>query len=163
MLVGGHMGTKCTYTEWWSDKYCFYTFKNHILDKNKNPNFNYEKPILDVDEDGAVVQSVMPAKNHFARPKMPYTFLSVFSFGKHPHDDTGLIEQNIGNQNSISKRDAQIDTNLDRANNSIGLSGKNFNEETAKQAAQALQKGNPVLIPAGGPVSEAIARFPDRS
>lgn len=160
VMVNGFMGTKVTYTEWHTNEYEFCTWKNKVLDKNKNPIFNYERKEDTTDEYGEPSQTVTPGKNHFARPKMPYTFLSVFSFGEHPHDETGLIEQNIPNQNRITKRDQQIDMNLDRSNNSIGLSGQNFNEETGKQAATAMQKGNPVLIPAGGPVSEAIARFP---
>lgn len=158
--VNGHLGTKIKYTEWWSDKYCFYTYKGIVLDKSKNPHFNYDEEVDESDEFGVVSKVEKKGINHFARPRKPYTFLSVFSLGKHPHDDTGLIEQNIPNQNRISKRETQIDLNLDRSNNSIGLSEQNFNQETAKQAAVAMQKGNPVLIPTGGPISEAIARFP---
>lgn len=160
VMVDGFMGTKCTYTEWHSDTFTFYTFKNRVLDKHKNVTFAYAKPVLELDQDGAIVRSQSKPKNHFASPKMPYTFLSVFSFGKHPHDETGLIEQNIPQQNLITKRTAQIDKNLDKANNSIGLSGQNFNEETGKQAQTAMDEGRAVIIPAGGPTSEAIARFP---
>lgn len=160
VMVDGNMGTKVQYTEWWTNEYCFYTFKNKILDKTKNPHFNHDKTVKDIDEDGNIVDIPQEGKNHFPKPKMPYTFLSVYTFGDHPHDDTGLIEQNIPQQNLISKRTSQIDTNFDRSNNSLGLSGANFNEETAKQAAMAMRKGNPILIPAGGPVSEAVARFP---
>lgn len=160
IMVDGFLGTPVVYTEWRSDKYCFFTFKNKVLDKNKNEFFNYDTTTDETDEDGEVTATVTPGRNHFARPKMPYTFLSVFSLGEEVHDITGLIEQNIPNQNRITKRETQIDVNFDRSNNSIGLSGANFNEETAKQAATAMQKGNPILIPAGGPVSEAVARFP---
>jgi hypothetical protein len=144
--VDGKMGTKVMYTEWWTNEYCYYTYRDVVLDKHKNPHFVYG--------------SDLPNANHFAQPKMPYTFLSVFSFGEQPHDVTGLIEQNIPNQNLITRRISQIDTNLNRSNNSIGLSGANFNQQTGKQAAKALKDGDPVLIPSGGPVSEAIARFP---
>jgi len=47
--VDGKMGTKCCYTEWWNDDYCFTTFKSGsgrggiVLDKHKNEFFNYEK------------------------------------------------------------------------------------------------------------------------
>lgn len=160
VMAGGMMGTKVAYTEWWNDDYTFVTFKNKVLDKAKNPEFNYDRMRKTLFPDGAVEDVKVPGSNHFARPKMPYTFLSVFSFGERPHDETGLIEQNIPQQNKISKREGQIDVNLDRSNNSIGLSAMNFNEETAKQAAVAMQRGNPILIPAGGPVSEAVARFP---
>lgn len=166
--VDAKLGTAVTYTEWWNDDYCFYTFMDIVLDKHKNPHFNYEKkvPALDVggepimDEDGAQTMDEEKGSNHFARPKKPYTFLSVFSLGEQPHDITGLIEQNIPNQNRITRRTNQIDYNLSKANNSDVFSEKNFTQETAKQAAGALAKGTPVLVPSGVAISEAIVRLP---
>lgn len=159
LTVDGKLGTDVTYTEWWSDEYCFYSYKKVILSKAKNPHFNYDNESTEVDEDGLEQTKVNKGRNHFAIPKKPYTFLSVFTLGKQPHDITTLIEQNIPNQNLISKRTNQIDVNLDRANNSIGFSENNFDQEKAKQAADAMQKGNPILIP-GGNINEAVARFP---
>lgn len=148
IVVDGKMGSEVTYTEWWSDEYCFYTFKEKVLDKFKNPNFKYEKP-----EDGQVI-------NHFAKPKKPYSFLSVFNLGDQPHDVTGLIEQNIPNQRRITRRTEQIDYNLSRSNNSRAYSENNFTQETAKQASTAMMKGHPVIIPPGSPIHEAIVDFP---
>ncbi len=144
MSVENKLGTKVNYTEWWSDDYCFYTYMGKVLDKSKNPHFNYAEG----------------KRNHFAKPKKPFTFLTVFSNGQQPHDITGLIEQNIPNQNRISKREIQIDRNLDNANNGLALSGDNFNQETGKQAANARQAGRPILVPAGRPISEAISTLP---
>jgi hypothetical protein len=153
VMVDGKLGTSVTYTQWWNDDYTFETFKNRILFKGKNPHFNREKK-----EKGT--ESATPAKNHFARPKKPYTFLSVYTFGDSPHDVTGLIEQNIPNQRLISRRTEQIDYNLSRQNNSDVFSEDNFNQETGKQAAKALAAGHPVLVPAGRPLREAIDRLP---
>ncbi len=139
----GKLGTQCVYTEWWTDEYTFSTFKDIVLEKKKNPNFNYDEK-----------------RNHFAKPKKPYTFLSVFSLGERPHDITGLIEQNIPNQNLISKEIHQIDYNISRSNNSTAFSENNFNQQTAKQATQAWIKGHNILVPPGVPISEAIADFP---
>jgi hypothetical protein len=85
----------------------------------------------------------------------------VYSLGENPHDETSNIEQAIPNQNLITKRTTQLDKNIDNANNSIALNGNNFTEETAKQAADALRKGNPVLVPkgSGGAMGDAIVRF----
>ena len=152
LKVDGKLGSKVTYTEWWTDDYCFYTFGDIVLDKHKNEYFNYEVPLSDI-------MSATPAMNHFAVPKMPYTFLSVFSLQETPHDITNLIEQNIENQNRINDRDDQISRNLRSGNNSIALSGLSFNVETAKQAASALEDGNPVLVP-DGQVENAIKRLP---
>lgn len=155
--VEGALGTQVTYTEWWTDEYCFYTYKEIVLDKHLNPNFNYDSERTE--EELGEEETIPQNKNHFAKPKMPYTFLSVFTLGKHPHDVTNLIEQNISNQQMISKRLKQIDINIDNANNSIAFSGNSFTNETAKQAAQAMIKGNPVLVPKGD-IGSAIARLP---
>lgn len=159
LTVDGKLGTEVTYTEWWSDEYCFYTYKDIVLDKSKNPHFNYEEETEDTDEDGQIVKSKITKRNHFAIPKKPYTFLSVFTLGQQPHDITNLIEQNIPNQNLVNKRTVQIDTNLDRSNNSIAFSQNNFNEEQARQASMAMQKGNPILVP-GDNINQAVVRFP---
>lgn len=159
IIVNDKLGTDVTYTEWWNDDYCFYTFKGRILDKNKNPLFNYSKENKTTNDDGSVNIDKQEGKNHFARPKKPYTFLSVFSFGEQPHDVTGLIEQNIPNQRRVTRRTEQIDFNLSRQNNSDIFSEDNFNQETAKQAATAIAKGHPVIIPKGRPLSEAIVRL----
>lgn len=140
LVVDDKLGTDCTYTEWWTDDEYFCTFKRIVLDKGKNYLWNYEEG----------------AQNHFAAPKKPYTFLSVYSFQSQPHDVTSLLEQNIPNQNRVSRRLMQIDTNLQNANNGLAISAENYNQQTGKQAAEARQKGQPVLVPPGRPVAEAI-------
>lgn len=159
IIVDGKMGTSVTYTEWWTDDYCFYTFNEIVLDKSKNPHFNLDTTKSVKDLDGIDTDQTTKGKNHFARPKKPYTFLSVFSLGEQPHDITGLIEQNIPNQRRITRRTEQLDYNLSRANNSDIFSQTNFTEETAKQAATAMAKGNPILVPSGGPINEAVHRL----
>lgn len=155
IMVNGKLGTECTYTEWWTDEYCFSTFKDKVLDKHKNEFFKYPEPT----EDEFGLPVMQPGRNHFSKAKKPYTFLSVFSLQEQPHDITGLIEQNIPNQNLVTKRIYQIDMNLSKANNSDIFSEDNFNQETAKQAAQAMAKGNPILIPQGKPITDALTRL----
>ena len=146
--VNGKMGTKVCYTEWWNDDYCFSTFKRIVLDKHKNEYFNYEKQ---EDQEPDQMTGLVPRvkRNHFAVPKKPYIFLSVFSLQERPHDITGLIEQNIPNQRKITKRVEQIDNNVSQANNGLLFSEDNFNQETGKQAYDALtKKGHGgVLVP----------------
>lgn len=157
--VENKMGTECTYTEWWTDEYSFSSFKDIILDKHKNEFFNYEQE-AETDEEGNVTNPAIPAKNHFPKPIKPYTFLSVYSLGEQPHDITGLIEQNIPNQNRITKRTMQIDTNLSHQNNFVAFSEDNFNQQTAKQALAGPEKGHGILVPQGVPIDKAIMRFP---
>jgi hypothetical protein len=166
--VDGKMGTKVIYTEWWSadDTFTFCTFKDKVLDKSKNQYFNYPEPLTDPVSGGPAVnpETLEPvlskARNHFAQPKKPYTFLSVFSLQEQPHDMTGLIEQNIANQQKITNRSEQIDYNVAASNNGFAFSEDNFNQETAKQASIARRKGNPILIPSGGPIDKAIMPLP---
>lgn len=161
-MVENKMGTKASYTDWVSpdNSFFFTTFKDKVLDKFKNPYFRYEENKTDLlgepikDEMGDVVK--YQPRNHFAIPKKPYIFLSVYSLQEQPHDITGLIEQNIANQNLISKRTDQTDFNASASNNSFAFSEDNFNQETAKQAANARKKGNPILIPTGGPIDKSI-------
>lgn len=165
LIVDSQMGTECVYTEWWTDEYCFSTFKDKVLDKHKNEFFKYDKPQEGMDGQPSLNpidnEPIMEkGRNHFAQPKKPYTFLSVFSLGEQPHDITGLIEQNIPQQNLVSRQTIQIDRNMARQNNSVAFSENNFTQQTAKQAANAFEKGNPVLVPSGGPIEEAIVRFP---
>jgi len=154
----GMMGTEVTYTEWWpNDEFCFISFKEKILDKFKNPYYNWPEETIDP-LTGQKIE--IPAKkNHFAYPKKPGIFLSVFSLQEQPHDITSLIEQNIPNQEIISKRTEQIDYNVSASNNGYAYSQDNFNEETAKQASNARKKGNPILIPSGGPAANAIVEL----
>ncbi len=155
LKANGKMGTSMTRTEWWTDKYCFTTFQDVVLDKHRNEFFNYE--IKEKDEYG--IETATPGLNHFATPKMPYTFLSVFSMQDQPFDFTNLIEQNTANQDRISDRDNQIDKNLASANNSVVLSGTAFNEETASQAVQSFYEEGFLLVP-NGDVEGAVKRIP---
>lgn len=140
--VNHKLGTLVTRTEWWNDEYCFTSYEDKVLDKHKNEFFNYEKG----------------RPNHFATPKMPYTFLSVFSLQEQPHDFTNLIEQNISNQDRITERDYQITKNLAHGNNAIAISDEAFTVETSHQAADALEKGDPILV--SGNIDNAIKRLP---
>lgn len=142
LQVDGKLGTECTYTEWWTDEYTFSTYLDIVLEKHKNQFFNYK------------------GRNHFAKPNKPYTFLSIFTLGTQPHDITGLIEQNIPNQNLISREVHQLDYNISRNNNSTAFSENNFNQQTAKQATQAWIKGHNILVPPGVPIGEAVVNFP---
>jgi hypothetical protein len=161
-MVGGKMGTECCYTEWWNDDYCFTTFRDKVLDKHKNEYFRYPKKVEEdfLDELGGEVMD--KPHNHFAIPKKPYIFLSVFSLQERPHDITGLVEQNIPNQNRINRREQQLDGALGQAVNGTWFSENNFNQETGRQAVSALNDQNKgfILIPAGGPADQSIGRLP---
>ncbi len=141
------MGTPITYTEWWTDEYTFTTYKGNVMDKSRNPHFNYPKNIPEEKGD-QVVKVLKEGKNHFARPKKPYTFLSVYSFQEQPDDVTTLIEQNQRNQDYITERSKQIERNLKKSNNSEIFSlAAGYDEQKATQALEAIESGTGALEP----------------
>lgn len=149
LKVNDKLGTLITATEWWNDDYCFTTFQDVVLDKHKNEFFNYPDSKND---------SATPTINHFAEPKKPYTFFSVFSLQEEPYDFTNLIEQNISNQDRINERDEQISKNLRSGNNSVAVSGVSFTSETADQAVQSFYEEGFILMPDGN--MDGIKRIP---
>jgi len=165
-ICDNKLGTDVVYTEWWpNDDYCFYTFKEIVLDKHKNQYFKYPEPVLDamgapmLDPMTGEPQMTNP-RNHFAYPKKPGIFLSVYSMQEHPHDITSNTEQNMPQQNRITRGTEQIDFNISASNNGYAFNEENFNQETGKQASNARKMGNPILVPAGGPMDQAILALP---
>lgn len=154
----GKLGTIVTRTEWWTNELSFTTFEDEVLDKHKNEFFNYDTDKESTDEYGLTHKETLKGQNHFATPKMPYTFLSVFSLQEHPYDDTNLIEQNIANQDRINDRDYQIDKNLRVSNNSLLISTNAGNIETAKLMAQGIEDGDPILVE--GAIGDNVQRLP---
>ena len=87
--------SKVQYIEFWGGggKWVVWKIQNKILDKMKNPNFDYENP----------------DNNIFKEPRFPYLFLNgVFNLGYSLYDDTGLIDQAMPLQDSASKLERQI-------------------------------------------------------
>lgn len=155
--VQGKMGTNVSYLLWSTDDYLFWTLDDEVLDKTKNPHWNYEQEqqgqMDEFGQQGASQQ--VPGHNHFKNRKKPYIFLSVFSLGKRPHDDTNLIQQNIPLQDLINKRLVQVDKNADNANGALALSGDAFTEEQAAKAGKAKRNGGTLWVPTG-PVQSAV-------
>lgn len=150
-LVRGKMGTDVQYIEWWTPDFLFWTLKDEILDKFKNPHWNYddEDLVQKVDEFGNEVEEIVPGVNHFLNRRMPYIPISIFNIGKHPWDDTSLMQQNISLQDMLNRRMRQIDRNIDNMNNGIVLSGDHFTREQAANAAGTLARGGALWVPHG--------------
>ncbi len=172
-MVDGKTGTEIQFIEWWVNEYMCWTLGKTVLLKKKNPHWNYDKtenpdptnisdPNVQVDEFGTAtaVPVKIPGINHFASPKMPYTFLSVFNLGDQPMDKTSLIGQNLSNQDKINKRNKQIDKNADRMNGGmvVSLERSGLTQGQAKNVSEALRKGGVVTIPTGSP-REAIDQY----
>lgn len=166
--VNDMMGSMVPYVMWTTDDYTFWTLGNDVLGKIKNPHWNYDqdKPFgLDefgqpqVDETGQPLTETVEGNNHFTSRKKPYIFLSIFNVGKHPHDDTNLIEQSLAMQDLVNKRLAQMDKNADNANGGVAVSGDAFTEEQAEKIASTRRKGGTLWIPSGR-VDAAVMDLP---
>lgn len=165
-MVNSKMGTKIQYIEWWADygKIVFWTLKDVVLAKARNPHWNYDEEveIIEVDEFGeeeVKIDSITGA-NHFNQPQFPYVFLTMFNLGVQPFDVTSLVFQNLGNQDVITKRQRQIDENVDGMNGGWAISGEKsgIQKEQAYGAIEAFRDGRGVWIPQGS-VGEAVQRM----
>lgn len=163
-LVGDNTATEIQFIEWWTTQYMCWKLGSHILLKRKNPHWNYDKQTVDlyvgnVDTYGNETpsQNMQEGINHFKSPKMPYAFLSVFNLGDQPMDRTGLVQQNLANQDLINKRNRQIDKNADKMNGGavVSLARSGLTQPQAKNVVEAVRKGGAVLIPDGNP-QEAV-------
>lgn len=157
-IANGKKGTKIQYIEWWTDDYVFWTLEDKVLAKSKNPHWNYETEKMVTDEFGNQSPEKQAGRNHFPYAKKPYVFLSIFSLGLRPFDDTSLVSQNIPLQDLINKRLRQIDKNADRTNGGIAVSGDSFTKEQAANVGKAAEKGGTIFVP-NGDVNRAVVRL----
>ena len=156
-LVEKNGATEVQFIEWWTPEFLCWTLGSTVLYKKKNPHWNYDGTRDDTAVDSFGNESPTKVEtignNHFAVPKMPYVFLTVFNLGDQPMDKTGLIQQNLSNQDLINKRNKQIDKNADKMNGGavISLARSGLSEAQAKNVVTAVRKGGAVLIPDGAP------------
>lgn len=126
---------KGTGSEWERIEGVLWKYKDCILKKMKNPNFDYEgesryfsydeegnKAELSEVEFGTIMETgMLPPNiqeervyhNYFRRPKKPFYFFGYDQWGRQPYDETSRIEQNLTNQASLDKRGKQIEETLD--------------------------------------------------
>ena len=165
-LVKNELGTEVQFIEWWTDEYMCWTLGKQVLLKKKNPHWNYDSVTpgeIITDEFGNETQgpeNTVEGQNMFKVPKKPYGFLVVYNLGKQPMDDTSLIGQNLAGQDSVNKRNKQIDKNADSMNGSIvvSLERSGLTQEQSEGVTKAVRKGGTIAIPAGAP-QDAVYRM----
>lgn len=159
----GKEGTKLEYLEWWyRGRDVFYTMNDIVLGKFKNPHWNWDvkgKPEVKGDDGNTLLEEVPEQEgiNHFDEPKSPYIGLSIFSTGLQPHDETGLVIQNIPLQDEVNERARQISKNVKGYNGGLVVSS-DFTESQASGASAHLRKGGAIRTP-GKDVSKAVMRL----
>ena len=148
-----NLATKITYKQWWTQgksANLYFTFDQIVLGKYRSPHWNYDGVEKATDpETGEVTETEVQGRNHFPFPKIPVLFLSIISTSEHPHDDTGLIEQNLPNQDLLNKRNKQIDKNVSLHNNGVVVSGDYYTKEQAAEATEQMSRGNGLWQPTG--------------
>lgn len=158
-------GTKIPVKEYWTKEMVFWVLDKKVIARMPNPHFNFDEIQNEEtieEEDGATftISEEYKGINHFKTPEMPFIFLSVFNLGLHPHDDTNPFEQNLSKQDTIDRRQYQIEDNVLKMNNSIVFGGKGLSKDQAAEAFQMLKQGNGLWFPpeAGNP-NTAVANF----
>ncbi|MAG45121.1 hypothetical protein CL633_04525 [bacterium] len=160
-LVEKQKGTMTRYVEWWTDEVVFWTMGDEVLDIKDNPYFATEETEQTrTDNQGQEATLKIPPLNHFATPKKPYVFLSIYGLNKRPYDETSLFEQNLALQDMANKRLRQIDKNVDYMNGGWGVSGElsGLTKQEAAQAIDATRKGGGIYVPKGN-INEAVTKF----
>ena len=155
--VQGKLGTTLKYHEWWTDTYVCWSYKKVILGKARNPHWDEGGEQEGMDEFGQPRMTPIAPMNHFRSPRMPYSFIWVYSLGEYPHDCTSLIEQSRSLQDSVNKRSRQIDKNADEANNSWVFNNQ-FSQEEAARALRAMRKGGGIIAPTDN-IGTAVQRL----
>lgn len=158
----GKLGTKLEYIEWWDKgEDLYFTMDDDlVLGKFKNPNWNYDGTTVEIDpETDAKVETNIQGTNHLKEKTSPYRYLSIFSTGLQPHDETSLILQNIPLQDEVNGTGRQIAKNVRSMNNGIVVN-KAYTEEQAAQAASALARGIAIRDPNNLDVRNGIMRLP---
>jgi hypothetical protein len=120
-----------------------------VLDKMKNPNYNY-------DEFKTNDKGELEYLNFFDRPKKPYIIVNWLNQGKYIVDSTSLVSQVRDLQRQLEKRGRQIDLNADSAN-----AGTIYNTTMITEENMSKLIGDPnEKIGAKGDVREAASRLP---
>jgi hypothetical protein len=124
---------KLSYFEFWGGRgewVCWVIpARNLILDKKKNPNYDYE------DEEN----------NIFDRPQFPYIFLNVFNLGDDTslYDETSLIEESIPVQDGVNQLEQQI-IDLNEGQKRVWItSGECMSE---KKAQEVVNKTGDLMV-----------------
>jgi hypothetical protein len=123
--------SKVKYIEFWGGygKWVAWKLGNILLDKQKNPNFDYGSPAKGKEEDEDFEEAKKGTNNLFKSPQLPYLFFSIFRLGKAMYDDTSLIEQTKSLQDGTNKRKNQISDLLDENKKLIIASSKALSKE----------------------------------
>jgi len=119
------LGGRMTFIEYHTPEFTVWKYKSVVLDKQKNPNWDWGEE-TETDDFG---NEVTAQYNVLKKPTMPYIFLKTFNINSEIYGDTSLVEQAIPLQDLINKRKRQINENAEEANGSLIGSGDYISKE----------------------------------
>ena len=135
-LYGKNKGKKrIKYYEFWGGggEWVAWKLGNILLDKKKNPNFDYGSPAKGTEDEEGYEPAQGPANNLFKKPQFPYLILKVFNLGDQLYDDSSLIEQAIPLQDGTNKRKCQISDLIEENKTVITVSSNAMSKEEAQK------------------------------
>ena len=159
---------KIKYLEFWGGggEWVCWKLDEIILDKMKNPNWNYGEPAHGEKDTFDYIPEV-EGENLFDTPQFPYLFLNVFNTGETTgiYDETSLIEESIPLQEGVNQLEQQI-IDLNEGQKRVWMaSGEAISE---KQFQQLIDKTGDLGVyldrkaPAGG-LTQVQSGKPDAS
>lgn len=124
------------YTIWevWTPKMVFWKSGTIIIDKRKNPHYDFEDK----------------KANHFVSPKIPYIIASAFRLGNEPIGETDLLQQTIPIQDVINVSSRLIINNANKTGNTQWFVD---NSVMSEEEAKTKITNSPGLVVYGGGVA----------
>jgi len=158
---GKELGTNIRYIEYWTNEFVVLKVGSIVLDKKKNPNWNWDE---NREESLQKLKKKWSKKvkneklknillNYFDKPLKPYVILSLKSLGNSIYADTTDFEQGKVIQDIINRRKRLIDKAATKALGREVVSGSFIGKEEAKKM---LVNPNAPLWIKSGKASDAI-------
>lgn len=145
-------GTKITYIEWWTNDYKVIEFDGKIIDKKKNPLFDYGWEESELVDDFGEVMKETKKYNLFNKPRIPYIPMSVYNLWESIVDDTTPLVLSKSLQDDINKRKRQISDNADKVWNPIRQAVW-FKKEQVWDINDNLEAGDAIMVWDGQSIS----------
>ena len=162
---GEKLGTQISYLEYWTNEFVVWKVEDLILDKKKNPNWNWDEKDRKENLKELRKRWIEKTKNeklenillnYFNEPRKPYVILSLKSLGNTIYGDTSDFDQGKVIQDIINRRKRQIDKNAVRALGREVISGSFISKEEAKKL---LSNPNAPFWLKSGNVNEALGHI----
>ena len=129
-----------------------WVYRDLVLDKQLNPNFNYDDEEIEL----ATGEKVKVFKNFLPHPVKPYVCINHLNLGDYLIDDTSLVEQARKPQDVLNKRGRQIVENADQANSGLVVSSDFATQEDVEMLTGAPDE----KLVGNGDVRAGVGRMP---